>query len=162
MKTIFIFISLILLHNVIEASESFLQKKLDTATIVMVDIVEEIEKNYQTCSSENIDEIKTQVHELMQAALDKKDTSMRLYSFITVSYTFNLKKNNDSYLYFVLLCAEINPSILQNKSDEQIKILELLLSDKAIELYEDRKIQTAQILPDCYVSCVQIGVEKIQ
>ncbi len=142
--------------------QDFLQNKLDSASVVMVDIVEVVQEYYVHCSQENIDQIKTQVHQLMQTAQDKKDTLMRFYSFITVSFVFTAKEpSNQSYIYYVLLCAEIDSFVLSDMSPEQMQNLEQSIINKLVGLYEAQKLAVEQVVPGCFVSCVQLGVEKI-
>jgi hypothetical protein len=145
------------------AAERFLQNKLDAATVAVIDVVELVQQDYIPCPQENIDEIEAQVKSLLKSAQEKKDVHMRLYSFITVSYRFGTGSDtDDSYIYYILLCAEIDPFILNSMSSNDVEQLEKTIIHKLVDLYAAQKLGVEKIIPGCYVSCVQAGVEKLE
>jgi hypothetical protein len=139
----------------------FLQNKLEAADMVMVDVVEEVCKAYTACTPENLEQIKVQIQDLFNNAEQKKDGHSRVYSFVLVNNLFKAS-NGNGYLHYTLLCAELDPFILRSMSSDEISNLEQIIIQKLDALYAAQKLSIEEIIPTCYVSCVQVGVEKLE
>lgn len=152
----------IFLVNFLFIKTDFIENKIEQASVVLVDVLEHVYENYIPCPQQNVDDITIHVKDLIQDAKKQLGKSMRMYTFITLSFCFeHVGTEQKTYVFNSLLYVEIDPAYLVALPQNDVDQLEIILTQKLIEFYESKKIGIEKVFNGCYVACVQSGVEVI-
>lgn len=141
---------------------SFIEKKLENASVALIDVLEHVHKNYIPSPQEYVDIIDEHIDDLFDRALAENGKSMRMYTFISLDISFDSYSSKDiKYIFYSLLYAEIDPAVLTSMNIEDVDCLKKTVSKKILELYENKKIGIEEIRSGCYVACVESGTQSI-
>lgn len=136
------------------------KKRSDEASVELIIVIEHLKNSKPGDFFAVGKAIKNSVDEMFEELQKSTDDKGFIDAFLWIHQVFNIEE--EKYVRYALLSVHIKPSILLNMPDKEIEGFKKFINNKLFDLYQEAKLDSQKIAPDCFISCVQVGVEKLE